>query len=238
MDTEIMKILRKETMKIQCPPYKIFDLIYEHKWKQVERCVFFNKSVAAKCTGPCQSQCNANHSILHYVCQFRPTFHVVKALFKAHPHAIFEKDCKERYALHIACKHGCEPKVIKYLLEKNPEAASEFDLKGRTPLLLAYKSYVFQSGLEWCNAIKTLAEVSLMLAKECPLVINQEDNNGMTALEYAIENEYNNFTLEVLQETVTEYYRNLEKEKCRYIERINHTINSLNEKKYYTAKAA
>ena len=207
-----MSDFANEKLKIQCPAHHILDLIHKKKWKQVKRSIFFNKSIAAKCTGPCKSNCKANHSILHYACQFRPPLDVVKALFKAYPNAIFEKDCKERYALHIACKHGCRPEIIKYLLEKNPEAASKADKKGRTPLLLAFKSFVFQSRLEWDTANNELVEIGEMIAETAPFMITKEDKNGMTALEYGIEEEYRSASIEILQITVAHYQRALEKE--------------------------
>lgn len=223
-----MKTLYKEKLKIQCPSHNILDLIYNNKWSQVKRSIFFHKSIAAKCTGPCKSKCNANHSILHYACQFHPPLDIVKKLYKAHPNAIYERDCKERYVLHIACKHGCSPDIITYLLQKNPEASCLADIKGRTPLLLAYKSYVFKCGLNWCLANKMLAEVSSVLAKQSAFVINQEDKKGMTALEYAIEEEYNKDTLEVLHIAIADYHRNLEEEHVQFMNNLNDTITDLN----------
>lgn len=212
-----------EKLRIEFPTHKVFDLIYENKWKQVKRAIFFNKSIATKCTGCCKSKCNARHSVLHYVCQFRPPLDVVKTLFKAYPNAVFEKDCKERHALHIACKHGCAPEVIKYLLEKNPEAASKADIKRRTPLLLACKNFVFESRMSWDIANNMLAEVARALTIAAPFVITDEDYKELTALEYAIENALVGACC-IMQHAVTEYQHDsdrqrLENMKLEYIAR-------------------
>ena len=206
---------------------QLLHCIYEKNWKQVKRSIFFHKSQAAKCTGSCKSKCNANHSILHYACQFRPPLDIVKALFKAHPNAVFEKDCKERYALHIACKHGCRPEVVEYLLEKNPEAASKADTKDRTPLLLAYKSYVFECRMSWKKANSMLKRVGEMFTKAAPLIITKEDNKGMTALEYGLEEEFERSTLLTLQIGVEDYYHDVEKSESNYSTLSDSTISNL-----------
>ena len=201
-----MSVSGDEKLRIEFPVHRVFDLIYENKWKQVKRTIFFNKSIAAKYAGCSKSKFNGNHSILHYACQFRPPIDVIKALYKAYPNAVFERDCKERCTLHIACKYGCDPEVVEFLLEKNPEAASHFDVKGRTPLILAYKHYVFESRREWYNANNKLVEVAEILTEAAPFVITEEDNQGWTALEYGIEKEYRTRTLLVLQKAVFDYH--------------------------------
>ena len=210
-------IPQNKKLKIQYPAHPILDLIHKNKWKQVKDTIISNKSIAAKCTGCCKSKCNANHSILHYVCQFRPPLEVVKALFRSNIFAIFEKDCKERYALHIACKHGCRPEIINFLLEKNPDAASKADTKGRTPLLLAYKSYIFECGFSWYIANKMLMEVAKVLTKAAPSVLTYQDYREMTALEYGIEEEYQESTVEILRKAISDYNSNLKQERLKFV---------------------
>ena len=65
------KILRKVRLHQEAP--QLLHCIYKKNWKQVKRSIFFHKFIAANCTGYCKLQCNANHSILHYACQFRST---------------------------------------------------------------------------------------------------------------------------------------------------------------------
>lgn len=199
-------------LRIKFPIHKIFYLIYKSKWKQVKRRILFDKSIAAKCSGRCKSNCNATHSILHYACQFRPPLDVINALFTAYPDGAFERDCKNRLVLHIACKHVCRPEVIEYLLQKNPKAASQDDVKGRTPLILAYKSFVFESHLAWDIANDMLLKIAMMLTTAAPFVITKEDCRGFTAIEYGIEKEHRMSTLQVLQRAVSEYHHNCSSE--------------------------
>lgn len=198
-----------EKLKIHGQVPLVFNQIFRKDWKNVRRTISLHESMAAECTGSCKKECGAKHTILHYACQFRPPLDVIKILYHAHPQVIFEKDCKGRYALHIACKHGCSPDVVSYLLHKNPDAAGEADIKDRTPLLLAFKSYIFECQLPWRMANKSLAEVTKALTRAAPSVINQEDNSGLTALEYGLEEEFDMSTMMILQNAT----KGIEKEK-------------------------
>ena len=121
---------------------------------------------------------------------------------------------------------------------KNPEAASKADKKGRTPLLLAYKSYVYESHIAWDIANDMLAEVAVMLAEAAPLVTTNEDYRDMTALEYGLEKEHRTSTLETLQVAVSDYHRNLynnklEDEKLGFL-----PMSRPQDRRKYTAIAA
>lgn len=169
--------------------------------------IFLKRASVAKYTGACKkSGCNSNHTVLHYLCQFRPPLSVVKSIYKSHSKAIFQKDCKGRYPLHIACKHGCTPDVVNYLLEKYPQAARECDLKQRSPLILAYRSYVFECGLAFCFANRNLTEVGQALISAAPDMVTAEDNKGQTALEYAIAEQFKYPTIEILQLAASSYH--------------------------------
>ena len=138
----------------------IFRLIASQKWHRLKATMFMHKSAIATCHDQCSSSSKSYHSALHYACRFCPPLDVIRCLYKAYPKGIFEKDCKQRYALHIACKHGCSSDVISFLLKKTPDAANKADVKCRTPFLLAFKSYVFRSDLEWTIANKELIKVA------------------------------------------------------------------------------
>ena len=202
-----MSSIPDEEDRLQRQTSEMLILIHSKKWGQVKKRIFFNKSIVAKCHGRCESTYDTNHTALHIACQFRPPLDVIKALYKAHPEAIFEADCKGQYVLHVACEHGCTPEVVQYLLEKNTEAASKSDIKGRTPLLLAYKSYVYSCCMPWKIANSMLLKVGKILTKADPSSITQEDNEGLAAIEYGINGEYLHPTLVVLQKAVTRYQR-------------------------------
>lgn len=168
-------------------------IIFEHtscgRWQRLKTHVCLHKSAVRQCSSGCSPTCKSKHSILHYACQFRPPLSVIKCLYKAYPQSIYDKDCKDRYALHIACKHGCSPDVIKFLLQKNSHAAGKWDIKERTPFLLAFKSYVSRNEKRFSDANKDLIVVANELNLAAPRVVLKEDILGKTALEYAIEKE-------------------------------------------------
>lgn len=172
---------------------KLFALITTRKWSKLrfslKKALLLRRPVVDKCSGTCSTACSSTHSALHYACQFRPPVNVVKLLYKSYPKAVFEKDCKDRYVVHVACKHGCDPDVIEFLIGKNPEAVTTKDVKDRTPFLLAFKSYVCRSNNRIGDANKDLLRVAKALFKADPTASIDEDYEGVSALEYAIDGE-------------------------------------------------
>lgn len=167
----------------------IFELVASRKWQRLKATVFMSKSLVAKCYLRCDPASDSRQSILHFACHFRPPLDVIKCLYKAHPNAIFEKDWKQRYALHIACEEGCSFEVVQFLLQKNQNAANKVDSKSRTPFLLAFKNYVSRSGLDRNMANKELIRIGEILVEAAPVSPIIQDSNCMTAIEYALDGE-------------------------------------------------
>ena len=164
---------------------QILLLIQAQEWIKLKRTLKIdsirNRSSVARCSSPCSATCESTHSALHSACQFHPPLDVIKMLYKAHPAAIYEYDCKGRSALHIACGHGCSPEVIKFLLDENPEATKKKDAENRTPYLTALKSYVAESKKERKEANEDLLEVARELYNVYPaasIKVNERIANG------------------------------------------------------------
>ena len=193
----------------------IFDLIHTQEWNKLKNTLrincFCNRSSVAKCSGPCSKSCKSTHSALHSACQFHPPLDVVKMLFKAHPEAVHEQDCKEQSVLHIACRYGCSPRVIKFLLQQNPEAAKKKDIENRTPFLTAFKSYVSESNKELHRANQDLLEVSCELFNAYPAASINEDCSRRNAVDYAIDEE--------LHEDIVVYAQSLARTENRLSQR-------------------
>jgi len=184
---------------------EIFDLISSQNWnvlkETLKKDIFLNhRNIVPECTGTCCHTCTSDHSILHFACQFRPPYNIFKLLLKANPKSVTDLDCKGRYPLHIACKHGCSPDIIRKLVSKNIFAAKKPDLKNRTPLILAMKSYVRRSGLDWEQANRNIFEIATVLHELDPISLLIKDIKGFTALNYARNQELSIIIVEYIQE--------------------------------------
>ena len=183
---------------------KIIDLIASENWEKLKSTLkkpaVFHKLFGSKHSLRYSSKCIYKHNILLFACRFNPPFDIVDFLVKLNPQATFEKDAKGRYALHIACKYGCDYEVIELLLKSNPGAAKEIDINYQSPYLLACKSYVKNN--KWSSATKDLLKVLKEFDKIDTRMHALEDKNGVTPLEYAIEEELSMKVITYIQQII------------------------------------
>jgi len=138
------------------------------------------------------SKCTEHYNLLHFACRFQPPLYIVQRLTKTFPGAEKELDCMGRLPLHTALFHGIAKDVVEYLLQCYPEAASHQDCEGKTALHHAFCNYKWRSqpGLEFGKELrKSIVGIIEKICEVYPSVLTKEDMNGMSALEYAIEEE-------------------------------------------------
>eukprot|EP00586_Coscinodiscus_wailesii_P003463 CAMPEP_0172485456 /NCGR_PEP_ID=MMETSP1066-20121228/13500_1 /TAXON_ID=671091 /ORGANISM="Coscinodiscus wailesii, Strain CCMP2513" /LENGTH=190 /DNA_ID=CAMNT_0013250739 /DNA_START=304 /DNA_END=876 /DNA_ORIENTATION=- len=113
-----------------------------------------------------------------------------------YPEAVFEMDCMGRFPLHIASKFGASTSVIKHLVKKNPKAAEMQDTSGQTPLHLEFYDYRWKSLVSDSahHTVKCLCDVA-------PKSVVLDDKDGMSAIEYAIDEEADMKVIRLLQKT-------------------------------------
>lgn len=174
---------------------KTFKLISSRKWRQLKSHV---ESVSPY-HGFSPQAYNFEYCVLQYACHYRPPLDVIECLFRADPNAIYDRDSKGRYTLHIACEQGCCPTVIKYILEKCPQAAEKLDKEGRSPFFLACKSYLSKRKKKAKIALDYFLEVSEILCVAAPMSIIKEDRYGMSGLELLLEEEVDMYIIRFVQ---------------------------------------
>eukprot|EP01083_Nonionella_stella_P010934 31093_1 len=176
----ITKAMVKHNNKI------VLELIKEQRWNDVR----FKTSCG--CTEVSCGSCADNHTLLHYVCQFRPPLHIVESLVRDFPEAVNQADCANQYPLHVAVHSGSSSHVIAFLLQANPSIASLQDEHGMTPLHLAFCNYrgMTHNGFESAEDVeKSIPKVAKLLCMAAPLSVIVEDKEGLNVLEHAIEKE-------------------------------------------------
>lgn len=117
---------------------RLATLISERKWTIVQNVLLTSNEhhECYQCT-----DCFANHSLLHLSCTLNPPISIVKQLIKAYPRDVFERDCRDRFPLHVAVENSASNGIIDLLLNQNPKAAISKDSRGRTPLHLVFEDY-------------------------------------------------------------------------------------------------
>ena len=194
-----MLTLIQSTSRNTSPQMNVFKLISSKNWRKLKVHIFINKDAVSVYRGTCTQTCNSTHNALQYACYYHPPLDVIKCLYHADPKAIRGKECKGKYALHIACEQACSPAVIRYLLKKYPKAADQVDEDGRSPFLLTCMRFLLKSNKSSKAATRELLEVLQILSASAPISLIGEDCNGMSALDFLLEEEVDIFIIKFVQ---------------------------------------
>jgi len=193
-----------ETYKHKC----LSSLIEHQRWRKLNNNVVKQlgqpKNVRCTC-----NKCTHQQSLLHFACNFWPPLYVVRNLLEFDAFNASQIDSKRRYPLHLALEHESAVEVVKFLIESNTSAVIAKDVYGKTPLhmvVLKCVEKMERHELQYLGDIRSfidsveMLELILLLCDAVPLAPFVEDNNGMTALEYAIDVEADYKVVKALQQ--------------------------------------
>jgi len=126
-------------------------------------------------------------TILHACVRFNPPPHIVKILIELVPESPSCVDCLQRTPLHIAAGTHASLSTIQLLSDAYPGACTIHDEDGKTPLHLACDSEceLFEGGRDSMREPPSY-EVVHTLINASPFSVLLEDEDGTSALEYAI----------------------------------------------------
>jgi hypothetical protein len=158
-------------------------LIARRKWKRLRHLL-----ASAGHAGRDALATNASRDVLHVLYASNPPLDVVTDLLGLCGSRAKEIDSTGRTPLHIAAASGAPLEVVEPLLGMHPAAAGLPDLRGETPLMLA--------AAHGKAADKTLVK---LLIRASPHTVNAEDDEGCSALEYALLSEVPRDTFRMLQ---------------------------------------
>jgi ankyrin repeat protein len=128
---------------------------------------------------------------LHVVCCLHPPVAVVKAIQEICPSCVEGIDKNGYTPLHAAAEWGASPQVIDCLIHWCPEAALKKERKGKTPLHLCCENCCSEgacdTGLMGNQYVRgPLRQVINSIIKAAPQSVNEEDLEGLSPLEIAI----------------------------------------------------
>jgi ankyrin repeat protein len=167
----------------QAYPY-FLKCIEQREWDRVLKC-----GIALLTSKSCKSE-----HILHTVCRFQPPARVVNSIIRVCALCLEEIDKNGYTALHTAAEWGASPQVIQCLIKHDSKAASMKEYRGKTPLHLycekGHLNTLQDLGLNGTYGDYTdedsPCEVVMSIMDAALLNIADEDNDGFSALEYAI----------------------------------------------------
>jgi len=201
-------LLCKPKVKRETKP-SLESLMRKRKWRLVENMLLQEDGNNLMCMLPsgrsgtedlAQNQGQARddgQNILHIACRFKVPLTIAKLICKKYPRAASSKTKPQRYyPLHLAVTFGAHPEVIAHIAEQYPKAAGCVDCTGKTPLHLLcqnYPNYYSHIDLNKGEAQLPLDEAMLLvvrlLTRAFPKLVNVDDEDDVTALEYAIDND-------------------------------------------------
>lgn len=158
---------------------------------------------------------DSGDTILHAVCRCNPPRELVQEIIAILPDTATTTNQVSQYALHIAAENGASPVIIRYLCNLQPVASGSRDNWGKTPLHLVCKNYAIKykpyKDLSMTDAMLQAVRIIIDLSPE---TVNVDDEDGMTALEYAIEADADIRTIQSIQKACERSWK-VKKSKSR-----------------------
>ena len=152
-------------------------------------------------------------TLLHATCRFNPPSSVVRNTITLCPDDANAVDCLGRTPLHVAAGTGASVNVIKALLEANPSACRAQDADGRIPLHMACdrNCELFEGSFNSSDAPRYDIVQSLLSVSPSSVIL--EDNDEMTAIEYALLSSGDMNVVKMLQRASQKEFRKNQAEK-------------------------
>jgi len=173
----------------------LFRLIEANDWNKLYN-MFLNESDDAACRTfqylaniVAKSSNFSGMTILHAVSRFDPPSILVKRIIELCPGAPAAQDVLNRTPLHVAAGTGAGSVVIKVLVDAYPRACLVQDTDGRTPLHMACdtSTELFEDnrGSRTVRETPSYRSIGVLLRGSLDSAI-VEDEDGMSAIEYAL----------------------------------------------------
>lgn len=126
-------------------------------------------------------------TILHACARFNPPSSMVRTMIELCPDAPHSQDCLNRTPLHVATGTGASSPVIKALVDAYPAACLIQDKDGRSPLHMACDASceLFEDDRSSERPAPSYRTIGVLLSASLESAV-LEDEDGMSAIEYAL----------------------------------------------------
>lgn len=148
------------------------------------------------------------NAVVHLACRFQAPLKIIKLLSSRYPSSIHKADAAGRFPIHVATKWSAMPDVIQFLTSQNPSVVGMKDDFGKSPLHYLAESYLDNCDpYHICHAVDYMLEAVNIIKTCTPNAATIEDNDGMNAIEYAIEKEAPIDVVVTMQNSSRDYLR-------------------------------
>ena len=145
--------------------------------------------------------------VIHFAARFQAPLRILSLLARLYPASLSSADITGRYPIHVASKWGATPDVIAYLIKSNPTVAGVPDSTGKTPMHYVGECYLRHFDNPIYNRDDSMLQVVRLLKNAAPNSVNLEDNEGMNAIEYALESDANLKVVKTMQRACRDDWR-------------------------------
>ena len=184
----------------------LLKLVHESKWSTLQQVLVSGKSGYASfhveaCTD----------TILHDSIYLGAPPHVLMLLASQFPETLSHIDNQKRYPIHAACASGSSPSFIAHCINSCPTSVKAKDKSGKTALHLLcqyYKESNSKNQLPYQNAERNMEQILWIIYRSAPATIIAEDNDGVCAIEYALQSNVSIGFFKTLQTLIVHFNRN------------------------------
>lgn len=193
----------KKTKDMTSPLVILFRLIDARDWEKID-VMFLSGRVGRQLFQHLAARVSNSKSfngmtILHACVRFNPPSDLVTKMIELCPTSPSGTDCLGRCPLHVATGCGVDSDLIKVLVEAYPEACTIQDSDGRTPLHMScdlHTELFEESAFEKTQVSHQTIQILLKASLESSII---EDDDGMSAIEYALFSEAKLDTVRLIQ---------------------------------------
>merc|ERR1711862_88055 len=145
--------------------------------------------------------------IIHFASRSQAPLRIITLLSREFPESLSSTDAAGRYPVHVAAKWGATPDVIQFLIKTNISSAGISDSSGKTPVHYAGEHYLTNFTSLLYDRDQAQLYVVKMLMTAAPKSVNLEDEEGMNAIEYALESDASLSVIRAMQRACRDDWR-------------------------------
>ncbi|KAL7526242.1 hypothetical protein ACHAWF_001692 [Thalassiosira exigua] len=182
-------------------------LLSQREWTLLETLLTSTSRSAILIDDPSLPHSVGADIVVHFAVRFQAPLRVVSQLSMLYPHSLSSTDVTGRYPIHVAAKWSSTPDVIAYLIKTNPAVAGIPDSTGKTPMHYVGECYLKHFNNAMYNRDDSMLQVVRLLKNAAPQSVNLEDNEGMNAIEYALDSDANLKVIKTMQRACRDDWR-------------------------------
>jgi hypothetical protein len=174
-------------------------LLSQRLWILLETLLTSTSSSAILIDDPSLPHAVTSDIIIHFAARLQAPLRIISLLSRMYPQSLASSDIFGRYPIHVACKWASTPDIIAYLIKTNPSVVGVPDAIGKVPMHYVGEFYLQHFNHTLYNRDDSMLQVVRLLKTASPQSVNLEDNEGMNAIEYALESNVNLKVIKTMQ---------------------------------------